>query len=126
MEEKVKSIIKELNLPDQVQLLTCVYRIHYVPRVTREFAEQVTGYKNYPEYCFGIVHRERMDLYISVFDSHLSDEKVLPASIIFDTIYHEVIHSILLEGQWISQSDNEPLVEWLGKNVRKMTFNYVR
>lgn len=29
------------------------------------------------------------------------------------TYYHELIHGILGEGQYLSESNNEPLVEWL-------------
>lgn len=32
-----------------------------------------------------------------------------------ETYYHEILHSILNEGQYNEESDNEPLVEWIAK-----------
>lgn len=32
-----------------------------------------------------------------------------------ETYYHEMLHSILDEGQYKEESDNEPLVEWIAK-----------
>ena len=32
-----------------------------------------------------------------------------------ETYYHEILHSILNEGQYNEESDNESLVEWMAK-----------
>ena len=32
-----------------------------------------------------------------------------------ETYYHEILHSILNEGQYKEESDNEPLIEWMAK-----------
>ena len=32
-----------------------------------------------------------------------------------ETYYHEMLHSILDEGQYKEESDNEPLIEWMAK-----------
>ena len=32
-----------------------------------------------------------------------------------ETYYHEILHSILNEGQYKEESDNEPLIEWIAK-----------
>ena len=33
------------------------------------------------------------------------------------TLYHEIIHAILLTGQYINSSNDEPLVEWLARCI---------
>lgn len=36
------------------------------------------------------------------------------------TVYHELVHAILMQGQYGDLCGNEPLVEWLAKNVRSL------
>ena len=45
----------------------------------------------------------------------LSDNKIMDKDTLQETYYHEIIHSILNEGQYKGESDNEPLVEWIAK-----------
>ena len=33
------------------------------------------------------------------------------------TLYHEIIHAILLIGQYVNSSSDEPLVEWLARCI---------
>lgn len=40
-----------------------------------------------------------------------------PDSEIYITLVHEIIHAILDTGQWIEESQKEPLVEWLARCI---------
>ena len=54
-------------------------------------------------------------------DNHLTDEDAhgyntkINNDSLQETYYHEILHSILNEGQYNEESDNEPLVEWMAK-----------
>ena len=45
----------------------------------------------------------------------LSDNKIIDKDTLQETYYHEIIHSILNEGQYKEVSKDEPLVEWIAK-----------
>ena len=45
----------------------------------------------------------------------LSDNKIMDKDTLQETYYHEIIHSILNEGQYKEVSKDEPLVEWIAK-----------
>lgn len=40
-----------------------------------------------------------------------------PDSEIYITLVHEIIHAVLDTGQWIEESQKEPLVEWLARCI---------
>ena len=37
-----------------------------------------------------------------------------------ETYYHEIIHSIFSEGQYLDEEKNEPLVEWVAKCLAQL------
>lgn len=41
----------------------------------------------------------------------------IPEELIKMNLCHEIVHAILNEGQYLGYSDDEPLVEWLGRNI---------
>lgn len=43
--------------------------------------------------------------------------KPLPEELIKMNLCHEIVHAMLNEGQYLAYSDDEPLVEWLGRNI---------
>lgn len=45
------------------------------------------------------------------------DGNPLPEREVRLTMYHELFHAILLEGQYNGYSEDEPLVEWLAKCI---------
>lgn len=45
----------------------------------------------------------------------LPDNKIMDKDTLQETYYHEIIHSILNEGQYKEVSKDEPLVEWIAK-----------
>lgn len=40
-----------------------------------------------------------------------------PDSEVYVTLVHEIIHAVLDTGQWIEESQKEPLVEWLARCI---------
>lgn len=50
------------------------------------------------------------------------DRKGNPISneLIKQNLCHEIVHAILNEGQYFNQSADEPLVEWLGRNIYQL------
>ena len=52
-----------------------------------------------------------------LISTKLSNGKDVPENEILITLYHEIIHAILLAGQYINSSDDEPLVEWLARCI---------
>lgn len=44
----------------------------------------------------------------------------LPEELIKQNLCHELVHAILNEGQYLNQSDDEPLVEWIGRNIYQL------
>lgn len=45
----------------------------------------------------------------------LPDNKIMDKDTLQETYYHEIIHSILNEGQYKEESNDEHLVEWIAK-----------
>lgn len=41
----------------------------------------------------------------------------IPEELIKMNLCHELVHAMLNEGQYLAYSDDEPLVEWLGRNI---------
>lgn len=48
------------------------------------------------------------------------DDRPLSDDVIEQTLIHELIHAILNEGQYLSLSDDEPLVEWMAKCLKHL------
>ena len=56
------------------------------------------------------IHIARQDFYGNPVDS--SEHKI--------TLIHELIHAILNEGQYLSSSGDEPMVEWLARCIKSL------
>ena len=56
------------------------------------------------------IHIARSDFYGNPVDS--SEHKI--------TLIHELIHAILNEGQYLSSSGDEPMVEWLARCIKSL------
>ncbi len=52
-----------------------------------------------------------------LISTKLSDGKDIQENEILITLYHEIMHAILLIGQYTNSSDDEPLVEWLARCI---------
>lgn len=55
------------------------------------------------------------NLYVSTRDYR---GRVLSLKYVMGIICHELTHAIFLDGQYIREHNDEPLVEWMGKNIR--------
>lgn len=44
----------------------------------------------------------------------------LSEELIKQNLCHEIVHAILNEGQYLNQSEDEPMVEWLGRNIYQL------
>ena len=67
------------------------------------------------EWVFGKLSTSTRTIYISTKNSNNVD---LSEDVIQNTVFHELIHAILEEGQYCNSSCDEPLVEWIAKNIR--------
>lgn len=52
-----------------------------------------------------------------LISTKLSNGKNVQENEILITLYHEIIHAILLIGQYVNSSSDEPLVEWLARCI---------
>ena len=80
------------------------YRIKFVDNVLDEESNWI----------YGKTDATSKEILIS---TKLSNGKDVQESEILITLYHEIIHAILLTGQYMSSSENEPLVEWLARCI---------
>lgn len=80
------------------------YRIKFVDNVLDEKGDWI----------YGKVDTSSKEIQISI---KLSNGKDVQENEILITLYHEIIHAILLTGQYINSSSDEPLVEWLARCI---------
>lgn len=84
------------------------YRLEYVDEIeTEKEGSFVTGRTNSATNV----------IYISRYDA---DGKPVDPSEHKITLLHELIHAILDEGQYLSSSGDEPLVEWLARCINSL------
>ena len=63
---------------------------------------------------YGRVERSSKESQVA---SKVSNGKDVQENEILITLYHEIIHAILLTGQYMRSSADEPLVEWLARCI---------
>lgn len=66
---------------------------------------------------YGITIPNKREIHISTKND---DDSPIPNEEISLTLYHELIHAILITGQYIGASDDEPLVEWLARSMKHL------
>lgn len=68
-----------------------------------------------PQWVYGIaISNAGKNIYISLKDMNgtpLSEKEIL------NTIVHECVHAILISGQYLSATQDEPMVEFLAKGI---------
>lgn len=77
-----------------------------------EFIDNVIDEDN--NWIFGHLISDERTIKISTKDQK---GKSLPKHEVNLTVLHEVMHAVLITGQYISISDDEPLVEWLARCI---------
>lgn len=80
------------------------YRIKFVDNVLDEESNWI----------YGKTDASSKEILIS---TKLSNGKDVQENEILITLYHEIMHAILLTGQYINSSGDEPLVEWLARCI---------
>ena len=80
------------------------YRIKFMDNVLNEEGDWI----------YGKVDTSSKEIQVSI---KLSNGKDIQENEILITLYHEIIHAILLIGQYTSSSSDEPLVEWLARCI---------
>ena len=80
------------------------YRIKFVDNVLNEEGDWTYGKID--------TYSKEIQVYIK-----LSNGKDMQENEILITLYHEIIHAILLTGQYMNSSEDEPLVEWLARCI---------
>ena len=80
------------------------YRIKFVDNVLNEEGD----------WTYGKIDIHSKEIQVSI---KLSNGKDMQENEILITLYHEIIHAILLTGQYMSSSEDEPLVEWLARCI---------
>ena len=73
-----------------------------------------TLFKRIKNFIFGRAYSENNKILIATKDSK---GNILPETTIKLTVLHEIMHAILIAGQYNSCSDDEPLVEWLANCI---------
>ena len=80
------------------------YRIKFVDNVLNEEGD----------WTYGKIDTYSKEIQVSI---KLSNGKDMQENEILITLYHEIIHAILLTGQYTNSSSDEPLVEWLARCI---------
>ena len=80
------------------------YRIKFVDNVLNEEGD----------WTYGKIDTHSKEIQVSI---KLSNGKDMQENEILITLYHEIIHAILLTGQYVNSSSDEPLVEWLARCI---------
>ena len=80
------------------------YRIKFVDNVLNEEGN----------WTYGKIDTYSKEIQVSI---KLSNGKDMQENEILITLYHEIIHAILLTGQYTNSSSDEPLVEWLARCI---------
>ena len=80
------------------------YRIKFVDNVLNEEGD----------WTYGKIDTYSKEIQVSI---KLSNGKDMQENEILITLYHEIIHAILLTGQYMRSSEDEPLVEWLARCI---------
>ena len=80
------------------------YKIKFVDNVLDEEGNWI----------YGRVYTSSKEIQVSI---KLSNGKDVQEDEILITLYHEIIHAILLTGQYVNSSNDEPLVEWLANCI---------
>ena len=80
------------------------YRIKFMDKVLDEEGNWV----------YGRIDTSSKEIQVSI---KLSNGKDVQENEILITLCHEIIHAILLTGQYMRSSEDEPLVEWLARCI---------
>lgn len=90
------------------KIFNSMWTVSFVDKIPFEESEKNEGF------LFGRTYPENNKILIATKDSK---SNILPETTIKLTVLHEIMHAILIAGQYNSCSDDEPLVEWLANCI---------
>lgn len=90
------------------KIFNSTWTVSFVDKIPLEESEENEGL------IFGRTYSENNKILIATKDSK---NNILSETTIKLTVLHEIMHSILIAGQYNSYSDDEPLVEWLANCI---------
>ena len=84
---------------------------------TIHMQRKVESHKEDRHWIFG--HSSIMDQSIRVSVNNKED-KPLPTETVKTTALHELVHAILPNGQYLEETQNEPMVEWIARSIQSL------
>lgn len=94
------------------KFMDSVYTIKFVDKAP------ITQNQDEDAFNYGVFDPKSKTIYISL--KNPDDGKEYPKEHIMQTLRHEIMHMIFLEGQYLSCYDDEPLVEWCAKAIGQL------
>lgn len=99
---------------ESIKLLGSTYKIKWVDSVAKEKEEKETSW------LLGRTIPSLRTIEISTLNE--KDEPIIEEQIA-TTFWHEVSHAIIVEGCYSNYNDDEPFIEWVGKNLKFLIEN---
>ena len=90
------------------KIFNSIWTVSFVDKIPFEESEENEGF------LFGRTYSENNKILIATKDSK---GNILPETTIKLTMLHEIMHAILITGQYNSCNNDEPLVEWLANCI---------
>ena len=90
------------------KIFNSMWTVYFVDKIPLEEFEESEGL------LFARTYSENNKILIATKNSKGT---ILPETTIKLTVLHEIMHAILIAGQYNSCSDDEPLVEWLANCI---------
>ena len=90
------------------KIFNSMWTVSFVDKIPLEEFEENEGL------LFGRTYSENNKILIATKNSKCT---IIPETTIKLTVLHEIMHAILIAGQYNSCSDDEPLVEWLANCI---------
>ena len=90
------------------KIFNSVWTVSFVDKIPLEESEENEGF------LFGRTYPENNKILIATKGSK---GNILPETTIKLTVLHEIMHAILITGQYNSCNNDEPLVEWLANCI---------
>ena len=97
---------------ESIELLGSTYKIKWVDRVAKE--------KEETSWLLGRTTPSLRTIEISTLNE--KDEPIIEEQIAA-TFWHEVSHAIIVEWCYSNYNDDEPFIEWVGKNLKFLIEN---
>lgn len=99
---------------ESIELLGSTYKIKWVDGIIKKEEEEESSW------LFGRITPSTRTIEVATLNE--KNEPITEEQII-TTFWHEVAHAIILEGCYNKYNDDEPFIEWVGKNLKFLIEN---